>query len=317
VGLLVTYVEALPDASCEPSFLARLRLDSVMSLASPFYDSSAVQALGGILATILTALIAIWVARNVQLPKRCLYYGISETIPLLTPHSSVRGDLELIYKGTALANPHLATLHISLRGRQDIASEDYDSDQPLQIGIGISIVAILMVTSKPETSPVPHITSTNSSLAVGPSLIHSGQMIQISVLIDADNTSISCKNSLKNVKVKRQRPDDPELAVLLMGPHNLFILGTLGSIAALMIAQISKQPLSWIPFIISLPLLLLAFVGAAWSFWTLLKRPIDNKRASIIASRINRRKLRTYRPASTGSASWCYVAECGGEYASA
>lgn len=259
-----------------------------MTLASDFYDSSAAQALGGILATLVATLVAIWIARNVRLPKRRLYYGISEIIPLLTPHSSIN-DMELRHNGVSLSNPNVVTVRISLRGRQDIASDDYDSDQALQISVGVPIISVLKITSKPDTSPVPRIVLADSALAIGPSLIHCGQIIKISVLVDEDSASISCKNPLKNVKVQRQRPDDPELAVLLTGPHNLFILGLLGSIAALMIAQLSKQPLGWVPFIISVPLLLLGLVGGIWTFWILLRRPISVKRASIIASQVNRR----------------------------
>jgi len=228
-----------------------------MKPASPFYDSTAAQAFGAILATLLGVIVAIWVQRNVWLPKRRLYYGISETIPLLASHSSIKDNLEVRHKDVPLAKPRLVTVRISVRGRQDIASDDYDGDHPLQISIGAPIVATLDITSKPDTSLAPRVVVSDSGLPVGPSLIQCGQTIKISVLVDTDKLSIACKNPLKNVKIQRQRPDDPELAVLLAGPHNLFILGAIGGIAALMIAQLSKQPLSWIPFIISLPLLVL------------------------------------------------------------
>lgn len=124
------------------------------------------------MVTLLSVVVVIWVGRNVRLPKRRLDYGISEVIPLLTPHSSIKDDLEVRHDGNLLTRPHLITIRIVLRGRQDIASDDYNDNQPFQIIIGSPIVAVLDITSRPDTSTVPHVVANDSSLAIGPSLIH-------------------------------------------------------------------------------------------------------------------------------------------------
>lgn len=261
-----------------------MRLDAVMALTSHLYDSTAVQALGVIIVGLLSVLAIIWAARNVRLPKRRLDYGIAEVVTLVMPQSSIRHDLEVSHNGTVLTQPRLVTIRLVLRGRQDIASDDYDSDQPLRIGLGTPIVTILEISTRPGTSAIPVVSLDDSTLAIGPSLIHSGQQIKISVLIDGASVSLECTSFLKNVRMHRQRPDDPDIHVLLLGPNNMWIIGTIGGIAALGISQLSRAPLAWIPFIISIPLLLLALIGAAWSFWVLIKGSIDvNRVASTIS----------------------------------
>lgn len=60
-------------------------------------------------------------------PKRRLKYGLVLVTSLITNASQKHEvDLELQYKNVPLTSPYIARVKLSLRGRQDLASDDYN-----------------------------------------------------------------------------------------------------------------------------------------------------------------------------------------------
>src|ERR1019366_3821474 len=182
----------------------------VMTAAGGWYSSGTFWAAAGVVVAVLAAVAGVWVTLTVGFPRRRLYCGLRAAAPLLAAPAGIRGDLELLHRGTALADPRVVTVELVSRGRRDIPSEAYDDRQPLVLDVGARIVEVLQVTSGPGILPAPRITIDGAALNIGPSLIGRRQKITINVLTDGGQPSLACHSPLIDVQVRQRAEGCPQ-----------------------------------------------------------------------------------------------------------
>src|ERR1022692_3927140 len=134
----------------------------VMDVAGAWYASGTFWAGAGVVVAVLAAVTAVWATLSVGFPRRRLYYGLRAAAPLLTAPAGMRSDLQLLHRGTPLADPHVLTVELISRGRKDIPNGAYDGGQPLQLDVGSRIIEILQITSEPETLVAPQVAASET-----------------------------------------------------------------------------------------------------------------------------------------------------------
>src|ERR1039457_548340 len=212
----------------------------VMNVAGGWYTSGPFWAGAGVVVAVLAAVAVVWVTLAVGFPRRRLYFGLRAAAPLLAAPAGIRGDLELLHRGTALADPRVVTVELVSRGRKDIPSEAYNDRQPLVLDFGSRIVEVPQVTSGPGIVPAPRINPDGTALEIGPSLIGRRQEITINVLTDGGEPSLACHSPLIDVQV-RQRTEGPSQP----GPLEWATIGTLGAAGlALVVATMATTKAS-------------------------------------------------------------------------
>jgi len=197
-----------------------------MDLAAPFYTSSAFWAGASAMAAVFGAAVVVWATLAVGFPRRRLHYGLRDAAPLLRSGSGMPSNLQLQHRqapadtaddgesGVSAAwqildKPRVLTLQLISRGRKDIPSDAYNDHQPLRLDVGIRIVEILQVTSRPKTLGAPEITIDGTSLRIGPGLIGRRHEITIHVLTDGGMPRLTCRSPLIDVQVRHRT--DPDL----------------------------------------------------------------------------------------------------------
>lgn len=143
----------------------------VMSIADKWYASATFWTATGVVVALLAVVATVLVTYMVSFPKRRLLYGMPVVAPLLRAPADARQDLELLYRGEALAAPHVLEIELISRGRKDTPSSAYDSAKPMRLDVGARIVGVLRTTSHPESLSVPKVIVDGQSLMIGPSLI--------------------------------------------------------------------------------------------------------------------------------------------------
>ena len=231
---------------------------------SPWYDSTALATLVAVIIGLATIFLAMRV-----IPKRRLSYGIDLVTSLLAAPSHTKGDLELRYKDSVLKSPYVVKVNMTVRGRQDIASEDYDDGRPLNLNLGCQIIELLEIESKPATAPVPPVTYEGTAIHVGPGLLVNRQKVTIAVLVDGGRPTLEIISPLKNVKLRKEREDDQEVALLMMGPQNALAIGVIAGLAAFYIQQFTPHPLNLIAGWLAVVLLFLAVACQVWMIFSL------------------------------------------------
>jgi hypothetical protein len=181
-----------------------------MMMASAWYRSDIFWTGAGVACTLFIGIITAWVTLRSRFPKKRLFYRLSKETPLLETPAGIQTGLEILHQGAALSNPHIAEIIITSRGREDIASEGYDSGTPLRFHMGEKIIKVLdRSSSTPErAAPTPSIE--NSTLSIGPALIKKDQKITYMLLVDGPSPNFSCESSLVNVEVREKQVDDDQ-----------------------------------------------------------------------------------------------------------
>jgi hypothetical protein len=238
--------------------------------ANPWYDSTGF----GTLIAVIIGIVIIYLTLRL-IPKRRLYYGTDLITSLLTAPSDAKGSLELRYKNTVLTNPYIVRTNIMFRGRQDIASEDYDNARPLDLNLGSQIIELLEVESKPTTALVPSVKYKDTSLQVGPSLMVSGQKVIITALVDGGRPTLNITSPLKNVRLRRAKENAQDMNMLLAGPQSAAAIGVVAGLAAFYIQQFSPHPLNYIAGWLSVVLLFAAAACQIWMIITVALRQIS------------------------------------------
>ena len=140
--------------------------------------------------------------------RKRLSYKLELSAPLI--HESANSDSSLTVrygKGLrkrALKDPHIARIRLSNIGGQDVWSNDFDKESPLQLDLGVTIVSILRVTNSLESMPDLTVSATENRLNVGPNLIPRHATTDFTILVDGPCTSITDKKSLMGVELIRE-----------------------------------------------------------------------------------------------------------------
>lgn len=155
--------------------------------------------IGGIIGAALTA---VYTTRHVR--RRRLGYRM-EADRLLGAHSSLSGRLRCTLTGLPdpLADPHVVRLHLTNLSRYDIAADDFDSEEPIRLNVGVPILGLLGSSSVPATRATPTAQFQGAELRVGPGrLAGGGHTATYVVLVDKPPT-LSCTHGLNNTDAEK------------------------------------------------------------------------------------------------------------------
>jgi len=145
-----------------------------------------VSVLVGVAGIVIGAVGAVAALRGQKQPKRRLVYGLPEVTPMLAAPDGVRADLELRHRGEVLKEPFLASVLLACQGNTDIASGDFDQQEPIQLDLGVDIIAILGTATRPEGLRAPTVRVDGTALMVGPSFFARQQTLLLTVLVDGE-----------------------------------------------------------------------------------------------------------------------------------
>lgn len=139
--------------------------------------------------------------------RKRISYKLELSTPLI--HESAKSDSSLTVRygkrfgKRALKDPHIAQIRLSNTGRKDVRSNDFDQATPLQLDLGVKIVALLKVACSLEDMPDPKLSVTEKRLNVGPSLIPHHATIDFVLLVDGPCTALTPKNPFAGVRLKQ------------------------------------------------------------------------------------------------------------------
>jgi hypothetical protein len=179
-------------------------------------------------------------------------------------------NLEVSRAGVVISEPHILEITLASRGRKDIPTSDFDENKPLQIDAGTVILDIVKIKSEPESTSAPKVIYEDNILSIGPSLIRKRQRIGITLLIDGKPT-LSHADSLIDVKVRQQRPQDPDLEKALIGPMSLAAVGVIAGVAANTMIQFTKGAMSLTTGWLGVVLLCTATICMFWGIGILFR----------------------------------------------
>jgi hypothetical protein len=140
----------------------------------------------------------IWTAFRTAYPRRRLTCTVSHT-PLV--RGPVDNSLEIRRNGTPLADPYLVTVVLTNPGRRDIASTDFDRDQPFRVCLAVPYAALLDTESRPSDDQAPPGRIEGTELHIGPGRLGSGTTATYHVVVDTVPAP-DCRHSLLDVRVQ-------------------------------------------------------------------------------------------------------------------
>jgi hypothetical protein len=135
--------------------------------------------------------------------RKRMEYELELSTPLL--HESAQPDTNLIvkygrrYRRHILEDPHIVRIRISNTGRREIRSGDFDQGTPLQLDMGVKIVALLRVICSLNDMPDPKASINERRLSLFPSLIPRHASIYLVILLDGPCGEITYKSPLTDV----------------------------------------------------------------------------------------------------------------------
>lgn len=140
--------------------------------------------------------------------RKRLSYKCELSTPLI--HESAKSDSSLTvkygkgFRRKSLKDPYIVQIRLSNTGRKEVRSADFDRATPLQLDLGVKIVALLKVTCSPNDMPDPKLSVTERRLNVGPSLIPHHATIDFVLLVDGLCTALKPKNPFAGVSLKQE-----------------------------------------------------------------------------------------------------------------
>lgn len=170
-----------------------------MTLATvPWYTSATLWTGIGVLVAVAAVGVTIILWR-IGGPRRMLLYGTPVVTSLLPSdaRSTVGGDIQVMFKGQPLTDPHLVTLVVKTRSRRDIANQDFNDGQPLVFNLGVQFVALLSDTA---ALAVDKLSVEDTTVRIGPCLMRSGMETQLNLLTDGP-PNVKCESPLIDVNI--------------------------------------------------------------------------------------------------------------------
>src|SRR6267154_683842 len=145
-----------------------------------------VSAIMAVLAVVV-AIVAFYVAPRFL--RRKLTYELELATPLIHPSAQPSSDLTIKYgkryAKRSLKNPHIVRVRLTNNGRQEIRSSDFDLNTPLQIDVGVKIVALLRVFCSLDDMPDPKVSISEQRINISPGLIPRRASISFVILLDS------------------------------------------------------------------------------------------------------------------------------------
>ncbi|WP_328324410.1 hypothetical protein OHA70_33235 [Kribbella sp. NBC_00382] len=183
-------------------------------------------------------------------PKRRLSISVTE-IPIFSrsPAAPDIGNRVTIQHAEfgALVDPRIVLVGIRNTGRADIASSQFDQNQPLRVDLGLRILELLEVGSSLPAQIAPAADFDESSLLIKPGLISRKQQITCPCLIDGP-VDLSIKHAFVGVKLDLAPAGSTELPEtimklsltrLMIGVALLFIIDSLAPAPTWLVASVA------------------------------------------------------------------------------
>lgn len=155
-----------------------------------WYASGTVWGAAGVVAALLSIVVLAWVALRIAYPKRRLLYSMPVVTPLLNAGPDLPCDLEVRCGGAILRYPHVATVKLINKGRNDIRRDAFDGGEPLRLDVGATIIECLQIATWPSGRHKPLVKVQGSTLLIGPSLLGRRQTITFSMLVDGPHPAL-------------------------------------------------------------------------------------------------------------------------------
>ncbi|WP_372672682.1 hypothetical protein [Amycolatopsis kentuckyensis] len=151
----------------------------------PWYTSALFWTIAGVAVAILAIVVSGFVTWWVANPKRRLYVYAANITPLVHRAGAIL-SLEVRSDGVVLTNPHVVTVHISVRSRRDIRKDAFDG--PIKLFFGAHIVDVLEQIHQSDVpgSPWPKLVQHKDFLEVQPSLLRRDAKLTYTVLVEGD-----------------------------------------------------------------------------------------------------------------------------------
>jgi hypothetical protein len=165
-----------------------------------------VSAIMAVLAVVV-AIVAFYVAPRFL--RKQLTYELELATPLIHPSAQPNSDLTIKYgkryAKRSLKDPHIVRVRLTNNGRQEVRSSDFDLNTPLQIDVGVKIVALLRVSCSLDDMPDPRVSISEHRIDVSPGLIPRRASIYFVILLDSPCGELTHKSSLSGVGVKQNK----------------------------------------------------------------------------------------------------------------
>jgi hypothetical protein len=156
---------------------------------------------------LLTTLMAVWAFnRPPRFTRMRMSYKLVASAPLI--HESFKPNRTLIvkYGGKSLRNPHVVQIQVSNPGKRNVPSSAFDGAAPLQIMLGVKIVALISATHSPSWMPEPRVVFRGKRLNIGPSLIERDATIHIALLVDGPCAALMHTTPFSEVALQQEFP---------------------------------------------------------------------------------------------------------------
>jgi hypothetical protein len=155
---------------------------------------------------VIVGIAGVWVAYLAGFPRQRLLYWIPAAVPLVNAPRGPGHGFQLLYNGAEVAQPHLLSVQLISRGRDDISIDFFEDGEPISLDLGVPIIDVLQIDPIGRRAFSPTASPDKNTLKIGPSLIGKRQMIIITLLLDGSPAHPAHLNALlKNVNVRKCR----------------------------------------------------------------------------------------------------------------
>jgi hypothetical protein len=178
--------------------------------------------------------------------------------PLLSrPPGPRKSDIRVTFLGGELDDPHFLRIRLENQSGRDIRSSDFDQGKPLILDVHADIVATLAIEG--IHGGFDFNLAQRNRLELKPTLIKGHQVITIDLLVDGPKPYLTCEDSLIDVTVREQRPDE------IVPPWHIGAFGIISAILLVAGLSLILHASSWI-FYGALLVGLVSMVALAVSF---------------------------------------------------
>jgi hypothetical protein len=145
--------------------------------SSIFWETAAI-----VVLTVALTVIGILALRT-SVARKSLNCSVISRTRLLAAPAPMRGRLQVVFGNEPpLADPYVTVVEIANTGKTSIGSRLFDNGRSMVFDLGADIIDVLSVERTPESSPLPNIVSSGSTIELQPEVIAAGEVIRASVL---------------------------------------------------------------------------------------------------------------------------------------
>jgi hypothetical protein len=252
--------------------------------SGPWYTSGTFWTGAGVVAVLIGVVVAV-VLWRLGPPKPVLVYSMPVAASLVTrdaPGSLAPSDLQVLYKGEELRDPHLVSILVENRSRRDIRASDFDQDRPLAFDVGAGIVALLAASGAGVVTVTSSRLPTADDAAPGrdqvliaPTLIRRREPITIELLTEGQPT-LTCVSPLADIKVTDRGASDRRRQILLAAL--VIAAGTITAAVLAIVAATSEGAAAFAGGVVTVTIAVAAIVAA--SATVVLERSPPSRRRS-------------------------------------